>query len=103
MSNAKSNKSAVSKKDAKKTPRSKSGKTPKEAKLTAEKALLDKKRTRLYSHSSDEDGDGDNDRRDAQAKEELEELDKQFFINDDNMDATDGFFNKQAGAKNANK
>ena len=45
---------------------------------------------------ADEDSDdGDVSRREKQARQELEELDRQYFIGDaDNIDATDGFFNK---------
>ena len=65
-------------------------------------SLLNK--NRLLEHSSDDELDGgDQIQQENQAKQELEELDRLYFINDENqMDVTDGFFGKgpkQYGSK----
>ena len=81
--------------------KSKSKKTQKSnlgRKAAPSKAASHLNKNRLLDHSSDEEDHegGDQSRREHLAKQELEELDRQYFINDDNMDATDGFFNKAA-------
>ena len=51
--------------------------------------MLAKQKTAIYSDVSSEDGD--NERREREAKQELDELDRMYFIDEDNMNGTDGF------------
>lgn len=47
----------------------------------------------LLNESSDDDI-GDNSRRERMEKQELEELDRRYFIQDESMDDSDAFYNK---------